>query len=236
MCPETFNLWVRAERMLCRHQQQFSSNVWAGVVVDYLVIPQVSSHLSTGNQYRDFLLHDLPKLLEDVPLAVRARMWYMHDGVPAHFCRCVRDVVKNTCHGRSTRRGGPTAWPPRSPDLNPLDFYPWGPLKTLVYEALVDTEEALHYRIVDASQTIRNYPGISERMRRSMVRRVKACTEFHGGHSEHLLQMYSFSYSVFLFWYVELVPEVCCCFSCTLYSKYLRANDVRKIEEKAFGI
>jgi hypothetical protein len=29
-------------------------------------------------------LDDLPKLLEDVPLAVKARMWYLHDGVPAH--------------------------------------------------------------------------------------------------------------------------------------------------------
>jgi hypothetical protein len=25
-----------------------------------------------------------------------------------------------------------TAWPPRSPDLNPLDFYLWDPLKSLV--------------------------------------------------------------------------------------------------------
>jgi hypothetical protein len=43
--------------------------------------------------YRDFLLHDPPKLLEDVPLAARARMWYMHDGAPAHFNRAVRDVL-----------------------------------------------------------------------------------------------------------------------------------------------
>jgi hypothetical protein len=80
----------------------------------------------TGNHRRDLPLHYLPKLLEGVPLAVRARVWYMHDGAPAHFSRVMHDVVSNTSHDRRIGRGGPTAWPPLSPDLNPLDFYLWG--------------------------------------------------------------------------------------------------------------
>jgi hypothetical protein len=48
----------------------------------------------------DFLLHDLQKILEDVPLAVRARMWYMHDGAPAHFSRAVRDVLNIMTDGK----------------------------------------------------------------------------------------------------------------------------------------
>jgi hypothetical protein len=60
------------------------------------------------------------------------------------------------------------------PDLNPLDIYLWGHLKTLVYAAPVDNEEALHHRTVDACQTIRNYPGIFERMQQFIVRRVEA--------------------------------------------------------------
>jgi hypothetical protein len=78
------------------HQQQFSINVWAGIVSDCLVGPYVLPHRLTGNHYQDFLLNDLPKLLEDVPLAVRARMWYMHDGASAHFSRAVGDVLNNT--------------------------------------------------------------------------------------------------------------------------------------------
>jgi hypothetical protein len=66
-------------------------------------------------------------------------------------------------------------------------FVPVGTPKSLVYAAPVDNEDALHHRIVDACQTIRNYPGIFERMRRSMLRRVEACIESHGGHFEHLL-------------------------------------------------
>jgi hypothetical protein len=111
----------------------------------------------------------------------------MHDDGPAHFSRAVRDVLNITYHDQGIGRGGPTAWPPRSPGLNPLDFYLWGNLKTLVYAAPVDNEEALRYRIVDACQTIRNYTGIFGRMWRPMMRLVEACIESHGGHFEHLL-------------------------------------------------
>jgi hypothetical protein len=67
----------------------------------------------------------------DEPLAVKERMWYMHDGAPAYFSRAVGVVLSNSYHGRWIRRGGPTAWPPRLPDLNSLDFYPLGIPKNL---------------------------------------------------------------------------------------------------------
>jgi hypothetical protein len=111
----------------------------------------------------------------------------MHYGASALFSRAVRDVLNNAYYDRWIGRGGPTAWPPRSPDLSPLDFYPWGTPKIPVYAAPVDNEEALHHRIVDACQTIRNYPGIFGRMRRPMMRGVDACIESHGEHFEHLL-------------------------------------------------
>jgi hypothetical protein len=115
-------------------------------------------------------------------------MWYMRDGAPAHFSRDVRDVLNNTYNDRWTDSEGPTARPTRSPDLNPLDFYMWKHLKFLVYAAPIDNKEALHNRIVEACQTIRNFPGIFERMRWSMMKRVEACIESHSAHVEHLLK------------------------------------------------
>jgi hypothetical protein len=53
-------------------------------------------------------------------------------------------------------------------------FLPVGAPKTFAYAAPVDNEDTLHHRIVDAYQTIRNYPGISERMRRSTMRHGEA--------------------------------------------------------------
>jgi hypothetical protein len=49
------------------------------------------------------------------------------------------------------------------------------------YAAPSNSEEALHRRIVDDH----SYPGISEQVRRSIIRRVEACIESHGGHFEH---------------------------------------------------
>jgi hypothetical protein len=66
-------------------------------------------------------------------------------------------------------------------------FLPVGTPKTLVYAPPLDNEDALYYCSVDACQIIRNYPGIFERISRSMMRRVEACIESRGGHFEHLL-------------------------------------------------
>jgi hypothetical protein len=48
------------------------------------------------------------------------------------------------------------------------------------YAAAVCKQEVFHHRIVDDYQTIRNHPGIFERMRRSIMRRIEACIESHG--------------------------------------------------------
>jgi hypothetical protein len=42
----------------------------------------------------------------------------MHDVVLAHCSRAVRDVPNNTYHDQWLGRGGLTAGPPRSSDLN----------------------------------------------------------------------------------------------------------------------
>jgi hypothetical protein len=117
--------------------------------------------------------------------------WKMYHWQSEHECgtcvrvlRAVRDVLSYTCHGRRVGRDGPTAWPPRStPDLNLLDFYLCGHLNTLCMQLLLTTK---HYLIVDACQTIRNCPGTFARMWRTVMRRVVACKESHGGYFEHL--------------------------------------------------
>jgi hypothetical protein len=98
----------------------------------------------------------------------------------------VRDILNDTYHDQWIGRGGPTARPCQ-PDLNPLDFYLWGHLETLVYAASVDNEEAFHHCIVDACQAVSSYPSIFEQTQESMVRYVKVCIYSHGGHFEYLL-------------------------------------------------
>lgn len=174
-------------RKVCNYQERFSVNVWAGIVADVLVGPVFLPARLNGELYIHFLQEILPPLLEEVPLTVRQRMWFQHDGCPAYFTRIVREFLNNTFPERWIGRGGPIAWPPRSPDLTCLDFFLWGHLGTLVYATPVNDEEQLRNRILIAADTIRTSSGIFERIRRSMVRRSELCLQVNGGHFEQFL-------------------------------------------------
>jgi hypothetical protein len=50
--------------------------------------------------------------------------------------------------GKWIGRNGPVAWPPRSPDLNPIDFYVWCPVKNEVHSTPVTTVDELWEPIV----------------------------------------------------------------------------------------
>jgi hypothetical protein len=160
--------------------------VCAGSVGDCTLDPHVWPHRLTENHYRDFLSHDLPKLLEDIPLAARARMWCMQDDVPAHFSLSVRQALSNTSHDRRIGTRGLTAWSPSSPDLNPLISTGGDNYETLTCAAPVDNEEALHHRSVDVCQITCNNPARSGRMRPYMTEHIEGCTESHGGYFERL--------------------------------------------------
>jgi hypothetical protein len=112
MCPETLICELQLKEYCVDTR---SSSVWMCWHASDSIGLHVFPHDLTGNHYRDFLLHNMPKLLADVPLAVRTWMWFMRDGASPHFSRAVRDAVSNICHCRWIGRG-PTAWPPRSPE------------------------------------------------------------------------------------------------------------------------
>lgn len=169
------------------HQEQFSLNVWIGIIGNHLIGPHFLPPRLNGNTYTHFLREELPMLLEDVPLAVRNEMWFMHDGAPAHFSLMARQHLDEAFENRWIGRGGTQFWPARSPDLNPLDFATWGHLKSLVYQTPVQNAEDLRNRIVQSCIVIKDMPGIFTRIRRSMQRRIVACAMAQGGHFQHFL-------------------------------------------------
>ena len=83
-----------------------------------------------GNYIRAIFIRDkLPEMLENVPLQVRERLWFQHDGAPAYFALDVREYMNNVFPNRWSGKGGPVQWPPRSPDLTPMDFFIWEEMK-----------------------------------------------------------------------------------------------------------
>jgi len=51
-------------------------------------------------------------------------------------------------------RDGPTPWPPRSPDITPLDFFLWGYVKDKVFWTPVLDITNLKARITDGIATV----------------------------------------------------------------------------------
>ncbi|GBN30394.1 hypothetical protein AVEN_30435-1 [Araneus ventricosus] len=75
--------------------------------------------------------------------SIQIDMWFMHDRAPAQFSSTIRHFLNATYPARWMGHSGPVAWPPRSPDLNPLDFLFWGHVKPLVYETPADSVTCL---------------------------------------------------------------------------------------------
>ncbi|KAK3881581.1 hypothetical protein Pcinc_013963 [Petrolisthes cinctipes] len=76
-------------------------------------------------------------------VGARFRVSHASDGAPVHFARDTRDFINVMYPDKWIGRGGPIAWPPKSPDLTPLDFYLWGHLKSRVYATQINTRQEL---------------------------------------------------------------------------------------------
>ena len=66
-------------------QQRFSVNEWCAVLDDQLIGPFILEGRLTREAYLRFLQEELPRLLEDLPLNKRGRMYFQHDGARPHF-------------------------------------------------------------------------------------------------------------------------------------------------------
>jgi hypothetical protein len=61
------------------------------------------------------------------------RLWWIQDGAPPHRRRIVTERLQQLFGERVVALNHQIEWPPRSPDLTPLDFFLWGYLKSKVY-------------------------------------------------------------------------------------------------------
>ncbi|XP_015437903.1 PREDICTED: uncharacterized protein LOC107193042 [Dufourea novaeangliae] len=113
-------------------------------------------------------------------------MIYQHVGAPAHFATNVRAYLDNTFQDRCIGRGGPVAWPPRSPDMTPLNFFLWGYLNNEVYRYSVQTVEPVVARLQAAVATINI--SMLQRVQTNILRRAEACVAVTVGNFEHLLR------------------------------------------------
>src|SRR5207253_682392 len=167
------------------HQVQWRTNVWCGILGDRVVGPVFYDGTLNRHRYRELILNGIvTEIVETIPLQTYRQTWFQHDGAPPHFAVITRQWLDEVFPGRWIGRGGPIAWPPRSPDLTPLDFFLWGHVKSVVYDTPTTTLLNLQQRITEACRGIQ--PETMSRVRQSIQHCMRLCTASGGRHVEHL--------------------------------------------------
>ncbi|EZA50202.1 hypothetical protein X777_11341 [Ooceraea biroi] len=113
-------------------------------------------------------------------------MWIQLDGAPPHYARIVRNYLNRRYNSMWIGRGGPVAWPARSPDLTLPDFYLRGYVRNVVYEHEPTTREDMIQRIKTACTNIPR--AVLLETVNYFERRIALCIQANGNVFEHLLE------------------------------------------------
>lgn len=178
--------------MLEHHTQHHQKiNVWAGIIGRNIIGPFFINESLNSERYLVLLQNEIIPALynlfpnENHPERLADRVWFQQDGAPAHFGLVVRQYLNNIFPNRWIGRRGFIEWPPRSPDLTPLDFYLWGHLKTNVYRNRPNNLEDLQNRLRQEMAEIP--PEALTNCLRSFSDRLAHCLAVNGAQFEHLL-------------------------------------------------
>ena len=115
-------IWGKENPHVIREHERDSPklNVWAGMFHDELIGPFFFDE-NTIRQAN--FLHMLENYAYPLLITRQPGVMFQLDGAPAHWGLNVRAFLNATFPERWIGRDGPTPWPPRSPDINPLDFF-----------------------------------------------------------------------------------------------------------------
>lgn len=175
------------EHLEAHTQRPQKRNVWAGILDNEIIGPFFIDGNLDGPKYVILLHHQIVPAM--VASAGRQNIpWneviFQQDGAPAHFARLVRDYLDIVFPNRWIGRNGPIQWPPRSPDLTPLDFFLWGFLKDRVFRTVVEDIPEMEARILD--NCLIPDEEMFTRVRESFEKRILFCIHEEGKQFEYL--------------------------------------------------
>lgn len=131
-----------------RTQYPQKVNVWAGILKNKIVGPIFIDGNLNSATYLNLLQNEIADKLGDI--AGDDEIWFHHDGCPAHNATEVKNYLHLTFPNKWIGRGGEILWPPRSPDLNPCDYFLWPFLKNQLYNfEEIESIESLKEKITN---------------------------------------------------------------------------------------
>jgi len=160
-------------------------NVWAGILNDRPVGPFFIEGNLTAQVYTVMLREQIVPAIRDIAGGNMDEIYFQQDGAPPHYGVIVRQYLNEVFQDRWIGRRGHIEWPPRSPDLTPLDFFLWGYLKSKVYATKPQDLDDLRGRITQEVQLIP--PETYRNAVSAVYNRLAHCQAVEGQQFEHLL-------------------------------------------------
>lgn len=168
--------------------------VWLGFSADFILRPYFYREPDENGVARSVTVNGprYLEMLEDYVIPTLAEMEvlddavWMQDGAPAHRTNAVTDLLRAEFgEDRVIGLRFPFAWPARSPDLTPCDFFLWGHLKSLVYQHPPANMAELIHSIAESVRSIT--PDQLRSAVYHMITRMNLVVDQNGGHIEQLL-------------------------------------------------
>ena len=103
-----------------------------------------------------------------------------------HYASPVRTFLDQIFPSRWLGRRGAIKWPPRSPDLTPMDFFVWGVVKDDVYGRKPATVREMKLYITDSFNRINQNKDLCSNVCRGVKCRLEECAANEGRQFEHL--------------------------------------------------
>lgn len=177
-----------AENPRAKHEKPLHSpkvTVWAaisahGIIGPYFFENEQGQSVTVNSDRYIAMLRDyfFPQLQQFE--AYNRATWFQQDGATCHTSNASLAVVNEMFAGKLISRRGDIAWPPRSPDLTPPDFFMWGYLKSKVYSNNPATINQLKTNIREEMTAIPR--AMCERVFTNLRFRFEECLQRDGAH------------------------------------------------------
>ena len=158
--------------------------VWCGFNSKFIVDPFFVDGTLNSAKYLHLLQNHVEPFLRRKRCVTRTI--FQQDGAPPHIEKSVKEYLAHLFPGdKVISRHFNFTWPPRSPDLNPMDFFFWGYLKYLVYRDESFSATTIGRLKEKIKECIATIPvDMLLRVVQSVAPRLEAVIENHGQHIE----------------------------------------------------
>lgn len=154
--PRTHNPRLKHQKSLhCPRVPVWCTLSTNGIIGPFFLNPRgQATNVNNENYGRMITDFFLLNLLRAHP-SFSPHTWFQQDGATASMARASMNLLQEAFSHKLISRFGDIPWPPRSPDLTPMDFILWGNLKERVYSNNLQT-------VADLKEKIRREIGAIE--------------------------------------------------------------------------